>query len=145
MDLIEEYGKPLALLIVTAILGVGGREWIVRARSGTRRMTAEDGAQVSVLDGALQREVALLERIDILTAERDELKADLGHAEAKMMVMQMLASGNEAGAIQFAKDSGFADIHRPLRPRPPPSRPSSHDLFQAADPYSPPPSRKPPR
>lgn len=137
--LLEKFLVPALLMILAAALGVGGREWIARARSVTKRIQAEDGAQVSVLAEVRAEKVQAVLREAALRGEIDRLTVKLAEAEKRLTVVAMLSAADPSAPVEVTLQSGFLDLERPLRPRPAPRAPArSTDVFQAADPFAPP-------
>lgn len=136
--LLDKFVTPALLMIVAAALGVGGREWVARARSGTKRIQAEDDAQVSVLADVRAERVAAVLREAGLLKQIEDLRDQLANAQAKLTIVQMLADSDPNASAQVALDSAFVDTHRPLRPAPRRAPPVVTDVFQAAEPYAPP-------
>lgn len=131
---------------VTLLVSMIGWLFWKRASNQVRNTNQNADRESRFQDNLQARHDTLLARCDALAKERDKALADLQRAMARLEVVQMFADGNDNRAIELAQESGFADLSRPLRPRPKakPAPPSSHDVFQAADPYAvPPPPRKP--
>lgn len=103
----------------------------------TRESRFEENLQV--------RYEAAMGKISQLNDEIDDLKKKLAEADKRLTIVQMIADGDPQRAVELSQDSAFVDVSRPFRPRPQVRAPSSHDVFQAADPYAPPPPKKRPK
>lgn len=114
-----------------------------RGSSHVKHRNAQDERESSFQDNLQARYEAAMGRISQLTAERDELKAELEQARTKLTVVQMVADNDPKRAVEITRDSAFVDMSRPLKLRPAVRPPSSHDVFQANVEYTPPPP--PPR
>lgn len=139
MASLKEWLPEGLVALLVAMMG-----WLFHKRASNQVKNDNAGAdrESRFQDNLQALNAALTIRVEELTKERDDLKADLMRAENKMAMVQMLADGNETGLLELARQSAFTDFDRPLRPRPPPRAMSSHDVFQAADPYAPPPKKR---
>lgn len=142
-DLVSLVGQPAILMIVAAALGVGGREWVARARSGTNRIKADDDAHVSVLADVRAEKVSAVLREAVLLRQIEDLTKKLAEAEKRLTVVSMLSAADPASQVSVTLDSAFLDLDRPFRPRPKPRAPAPPtDLFQATQPFAPPTRRR---
>lgn len=134
----DEFSKYAATAIVSLIGGLLG--W--RGFSKVRSDIGKDARESRFEENLQTRYEAAQGRISELQLEIDALKAKLSECDKRLTVVQMIADGDPARAVEISRDSAFVDLTRPLRPRQRGGPSSSMDPFQAADPYAPKPPPK---
>lgn len=140
---LKEWVQPGILgLIGTAVAALFYR----RANNKVGHDNARADRESRFEENLQARYEAAMGKISQLNAEIDDLKGKLAEADKRLTIVQMIADGDPQRAVELSQDSAFVDVSRPFRARPqvkPMTSPM--DPFQAADPYAPPPIKKPPR